>query len=922
MTRTIKTLGLVLILTLVVSSLSFAQLTLKPAWAIKVGQVSWFATDNATRGITYNPITDHVYVVSRTGGLKVLILNAATGDSVGVLNVTGISGGTFALNMIDVAGDGVIYACNLSTNSGGDTLFKVYRWENESSAPTLAVSWRVNGRYGDAFAVDGSGASTKIYASGGGGNDKVAVFNTTDGVNFQFEKNIVVGAGRARLGVDVDENGYIWGNGSGTLAGVWDQNGNLIGEIPGSVLGIYGATADLARISSGRKLFFSLITGAGVSNPYFKFAVLDVTDGPTKARLIAITDSITGNSNANATGRAVYDPVRHRMIALATNNFIASFPLTYQVTFNVNTATSPKFLTDSSLVEVRGSHPLLGPWGSAATNRMTNVGGDYWKLALDFPDSMIGQIIEYKFYAEDWEDGPNYTLQIPASDTTLPFVFFRKQGWGPNPPYTPTDSIDVWFRVYVYNIPEFDPASHVVGVRGAKLPEHSDFGDLSWGKTFVLNPEPANNKVWSGRLRFPSQASIAYKFVIADKNNPDNVIRWEGDPNREASIASDTTLRWVTFDRKLLLPAKTVQLYFSVDMSVYQMIGYFKPDSGDVVLVRGSFNGWGEQNSLTPSVIEPGIWEGFIPITAAPGDFIEYKYYIKTGNNNQARVPNGGWEPGANYTYTFTDADTQEVPRRYFAGSGPEGFVQKDEGVEVWIFCDMRGATDKNGDPITKVDSLFVAGSQPPLFWIWDEPDRDRSMLKLNDSGIYPDKVAGDTIWSVAIIFPKWSSKGPIQFKFAANGIVDNEAGFQEDHLLFLDDLPNQPGAKAINELEVIKFGRQRGLGAFKDTVKIVNKFTGIKEVNEVPLTYALYQNYPNPFNPTTTIKYSIPNTEHVTLKVYNILGQEVMTLVNDTQRPGVYEVKFDASGLASGVYFYRLNAGSFTAVKKMLLVK
>ena len=151
---------------------------------------------------------------------------------------------------------------------------------------------------------------------------------------------------------------------------------------------------------------------------------------------------------------------------------------------------------------------------------------------------------------------------------------------------------------------------------------------------------------------------------------------------------------------------------------------------------------------------------------------------------------------------------------------------------------------------------------------------------------------------------------------------MNNEAGFQEDHLLFLDDMPDQPGTKAVNELEVVKFGRQRGLGAFKDTVKIVNKFTGVKQTDEIPLTYALYQNYPNPFNPTTTIKYSIPNTERVTLKIYNILGQEVATLVDEEQKPGVYELKFDAGNLASGVYFYRLKAGGFTAVKKMMLVK
>ena len=86
-------------------------------------------------------------------------------------------------------------------------------------------------------------------------------------------------------------------------------------------------------------------------------------------------------------------------------------------------------------------------------------------------------------------------------------------------------------------------------------------------------------------------------------------------------------------------------------------------------------------------------------------------------------------------------------------------------------------------------------------------------------------------------------------------------------------------------------------------------------------------QNYPNPFNPTTQIKYQIPNEGFVTLKVYDILGREVATLVNQKQSIGRYEKKFDASRLAAGVYIYRLTVnsglnGNFTASKKMILMK
>ncbi len=89
-----------------------------------------------------------------------------------------------------------------------------------------------------------------------------------------------------------------------------------------------------------------------------------------------------------------------------------------------------------------------------------------------------------------------------------------------------------------------------------------------------------------------------------------------------------------------------------------------------------------------------------------------------------------------------------------------------------------------------------------------------------------------------------------------------------------------------------------------------------------MPSTFALSQNYPNPFNPSTTIRYDLPEAGFVDLRVYNSLGEEVAVLVNQEQVSGVYEVSFDASMLASGVYFYRINSGKFVTTKKMMLIK
>ncbi len=96
---------------------------------------------------------------------------------------------------------------------------------------------------------------------------------------------------------------------------------------------------------------------------------------------------------------------------------------------------------------------------------------------------------------------------------------------------------------------------------------------------------------------------------------------------------------------------------------------------------------------------------------------------------------------------------------------------------------------------------------------------------------------------------------------------------------------------------------------------------TGVAQANQ-PISYKLYQNYPNPFNPSTTIEYQIPRQSFVKLKVYDVLGNEVSELVNREEQAGNYKVNFDASKLSSGVYFYELQAGSFTQVKKLILTK
>jgi hypothetical protein len=169
----------------------------------------------------------------------------------------------------------------------------------------------------------------------------------------------------------------------------------------------------------------------------------------------------------------------------------------------------------------------------------------------------------------------------------------------------------------------------------------------------------------------------------------------------------------------------------------------------------------------------------------------------------------------------------------------------------------------------------------------------------------------GGNMWRYSTVAVAGTNSGAYEYKYAAmypgadtiNGgstPLDNEGAFGQNHLFILSD---QPAGIVLNN----QFGN----------------FTGVETIEDlVPMVYELGQNYPNPFNPSTTIRFSIPEAGLVTLKVYNLLGQEVATLLNNEQASGVYEATFDASKLSSGIYFYTLEAKNFTSTKKMVLLK
>lgn len=104
---------------------------------------------------------------------------------------------------------------------------------------------------------------------------------------------------------------------------------------------------------------------------------------------------------------------------------------------------------------------------------------------------------------------------------------------------------------------------------------------------------------------------------------------------------------------------------------------------------------------------------------------------------------------------------------------------------------------------------------------------------------------------------------------------------------------------------------------------RISELITGLsRDQNQSPSRFILRQNYPNPFNPVSVISYEIPAMSHVSLRVYDLLGREVATLFEGVRPPGTYEARFDGNGLASGIYFYRLESGTYSETRKLILLK
>ncbi|MCL6097418.1 MAG: T9SS type A sorting domain-containing protein [Bacteroidetes bacterium] len=190
-------------------------------------------------------------------------------------------------------------------------------------------------------------------------------------------------------------------------------------------------------------------------------------------------------------------------------------------------------------------------------------------------------------------------------------------------------------------------------------------------------------------------------------------------------------------------------------------------------------------------------------------------------------------------------------------------------------------SNDNGNSSYVKLDGIIVAQKSK-----WTD-DYNRK------NGTYPSAIEMGTtiVWSVGA--PRFNMALVCDTVWSSNCNQNPVGGFSNNRSPIISSIPTYNSTTAVNYDE-----------------------------STIPAGYLLSQNFPNPFNPTTTIKFSISKSQFVSIKVYDILGKEISTLVNEEKTPSSYEVQFNGSSLASGMYFYRMQAGSFSQTKKLLLIK
>lgn len=587
---------------------------------------------------------------------------------------------------------------------------------------------------------------------------------------------------------------------------------------------------------------------------------------------------------------------------------------TVSVTFNVDMSVQiakEVFNPAEHQISVRGS---FNDWGETP---MSDGDGD--KIyTVTVSGIAANSNIEYKFYHSAsggvWEDGDNKKVTLGTSDVTLDPVFFNGEGMPSGAAANVTFNVDMRLPV---KQSAFIPGTDQVHLAG-------NFND--WNTTATEMLDSNGDTVYTVTIETTSANLLKYKYT----HTGGGTTNWETISDRKYWVvdgANEVTQFWDDVDPNVQLADGAIS--FQVDVSVLEEIGLFN-QAADSVQVRGAFNGWSSANVqkslMNQDFLNPSQWFIDVPFVQTEVNSVqEYKFRLQVADPESKLSGDAGYERpnstgGGNRMVEFEGIANQQVPIVYFNDIHPDFVIAAGQTLSITFHVNMQPATDPALQAVPFVpatDRVFWQNGQAAFAATMGWTEGQDTTFEMFD----PD---GDLVYSgtMTIVGPSYNSF-VYNYQFVnPDGIVNEPTGFANNvrRVRFI----GMTGARAF--VQPYDAPVDKWTNAENKSDQIEPNPPGYVSVREVtgltPYKFSLDQNYPNPFNPTTNIRFTIPESGLVTLKVYNLIGEEIEILLNTEMASGVYEVNFDATKLSSGVYFYTISAGKFNASKKMMLVK
>jgi hypothetical protein len=275
--------------------------------------------------------------------------------------------------------------------------------------------------------------------------------------------------------------------------------------------------------------------------------------------------------------------------------------------------------------------------------------------------------------------------------------------------------------------------------------------------------------------------------------------------------------------------------------------------------------------------------------------------------------------------YTNLEGIVRDSNIYYYFNLGPiivrNTFVSPEMGLDGPIYYTVQNPMEFNENMISRPfylangDTLILGGTGK-----YDQNPNEHFFIKKYNVGLFKqsDNQIQQLLFSDTI-----NTCDTIESEYLRGFIINDISGGSDSfYVQLLIDSSDVSWGSNYSYSCVYSPDEVQGdiMSNYKSMVHFQNQ--GIKNNSNIPKTFSLSQNYPNPFNPATTIKYELPKDAFVTIKVYDIVGREIFTLVNENKQAGYYSVNFNGINFASGVYFYRIKAGDYNAVKRMVLIK